>query len=478
MAASIAPTVMPVPMNIDLGLSAHAGPDGVLLRWRSRTPLGGRVFYRVARDKGDGLSCQSSSGARECTIVLTYVAVSTSGSYVDHPLGHVDVQDRRGGQLAGQSSLRGRLPRQQPADRARAVSLERSSRGRTWLGLVAGGGGIVATIVAVAAARHATLADVSPVTPAGAWNAAWVICVVVALCCAVVGWILARAGALRLRAAIAVAVVIQVLPLAGPLLLSKDLYLYWAVSRIVTVHHANPYVASIDEFKTDPAFPYPSESWRPYPAAYGPVWEELATVPGSVAGTSAHRAELAYRVFAVLGILATIGLVARRTRSPAGVALLGWSPLVALHYAGGGHSDAWMMALLVLGVAAGGTAVSGSAWALAGGFKPVPVILLPLALAQRRLRMPGRWWIAIISTTALISVAATLRYGTVWLTEQARGIHRGVGYPTPLGAVHWLTQLGLAHSRAVLVAAAVFVVVYALLLREAWVHGRACLALR
>lgn len=343
--------------------------------------------------------------------------------------------------------------------------------------LAAGGGGIAATAVAVAAARHAELSDVSPVTPPGAWGTAWVVAVVVAVCVAVLGWILARAGALRLRLAIVVAVVIQVLPLAGPLLLSKDIYLYWAVSRIVTVHHANPYVASIDDYKTDPAFPYPSQSWRPYPAAYGPVWEELATVPGSAGGTSAHRAELAYRVFAVLGILATIGLVARRTRSPAGVALVGWSPLVALHYAGGGHSDAWMMALLVLGVAAGTTATSGAAWALSGGFKPVPVILLPLALAERRLHLPRGWWIAIVGTTAAISIAATLHYGTVWLTEQARGIHRGVGYPTPLGGVHWLTQLGLAHSRAVLVAAAAFAVVYALLLREAWVHGRARLAL-
>jgi len=66
------------------------------------------------------------------------------------------------------------------------------------------------------------------------------------------------------------------------------------------------------------------------------------------AGTSAHRAELGYRVLALLGVLAAALIVARRTRNAAAVALLGWSPLVALHFAGGGHSDAWMIALLVI----------------------------------------------------------------------------------------------------------------------------------
>jgi hypothetical protein len=282
---------------------------------------------------------------------------------------------------------------------------------------------------------------------------------------------------LRLRAALVVAVLIQTVPLVGPLLLSKDAYLYWAVGRIVTVHHANPYVKTVSDFPQDPSYPYPSEAWRSYPGAYGPAGETYVTIPAVVAGTSAHRAELAYRMFAVLGILVTLALVAWRTRSAAAIALLGWSPLVAFHYGGGGHSDAWMSAFLVLAVATRPTATSGAAWAVAGAFKPVPVILLPLELARARLRFPLRWWTGLIATTLAIAVTATAVWGPHWFVDQARGIHRGAGYPTPLGAVHWLTQLGLSHGWAVLGASAVFAAIYLMLLRHAWIGGRARLSL-
>jgi hypothetical protein len=43
--------------------------------------------------------------------------------------------------------------------------------------------------------------------------------------------------------------------------------------------------------------------------------------------------------------------------------------------------------------------------------------------------------------------------------------------------VHWLTQLGLTHRNAVLGAAAVFLLVYVALLRDAWRSGRAHLSL-
>src|SRR5581483_2187540 len=104
--------------------------------------------------------------------------------------------------------------------------------------------------------------------------------------------------------------------------------------------------------------------------------EAYVAIPALAAGTSHTRAELLYRIVATLGILALIALIARRTRRAAAVALLGWCPLIALHYAGGGHTDAWMMAFLVFGVATAGTARSGVAWSIAGSFKPVPIVLL------------------------------------------------------------------------------------------------------
>lgn len=339
--------------------------------------------------------------------------------------------------------------------------------------VAAGLGTVAAVAMATVAARHAKPAEVSPVTPNGHWNAVWIWSIVAALVLSVGGWVIARRSDVRLGAALAVAIAVQAIPLGAPLLLSKDTYAYWAEARIVTVHHANPYVATPADYPNDPAFPTTSESWRPYPAPYGPVWETLATLPALAARASAHDAELGYRILAVLGVLAAVAVVAVRTRSAAAVALLGWSPLLALHYAGGGHSDAWMIALLVFAVATIGSVRSGAVWALSSAFKPIPVILLPLELTAHRLRMKRRWWIGLAVTGTVVAAAATAAFGLHWFTGATQGVHQG----SPLGGVHWLTELGVRHRYAVAVGALAFAGVYLALLREAWLRGRARLSL-
>lgn len=340
--------------------------------------------------------------------------------------------------------------------------------------LVVAAGLILALTAAVLAARHASPSAVSPVSPTPEpWHALWTWGVVAAFVLYAAGAWLARDGTLSLRVAMIVAVVVQVLPLAAPLLLSKDVYLYWSDARIAIVHHANPYRATADAFPADPAHGYVSEIWLTETTAYGPVWEAVGAVPAAAAGSSANHAQLAYRALALLGVLAAVVLIARRTRNAAAVALLGWSPLIALHYAGGGHNDAWMTALLVLAVAAPSAARGGAAWPLAAGFKAVPAILLPLELAARRLQAPRRWWLALVGTTLVIVVGATAVFGPHWITSSLAGAHQ----TSPLGGVHWLTELGLRHRYAVVLGGLAFAGVYLALLRSAWRSGRARLSL-
>ncbi|MGZ4335167.1 MAG: hypothetical protein ACXVRJ_12990 [Gaiellaceae bacterium] len=333
---------------------------------------------------------------------------------------------------------------------------------------------VVALAAALLGARHASPSEVSPVSPAHEpWHAMWTWGVVAAFVLYVAGTWLARGGAYSLRTAVAVAVVVQVIGLGAPLLLSKDVYLYWSEARIAIVHHANPYTTTPSAYPDDPAHAYVSEIWLTEKAAYGPAWEALGTIPALAAGSSARRAELGYRVLAVLGVLVTLLVVARRTRNPAAVALVGWSPLVALHFAGGGHNDAWMTALLVFAVAAPAAAAGGAAWSVAAAVKPVPAILLPLHLAARRFRAPRRWWIGLVAAAIVVAVASTAAFGTHWIVAAAAGAHQS----SPLGGVHWLTQAGLRHRYAVVLAGLVFIAVYALLFRSAWRTGRARLSL-
>ena len=329
------------------------------------------------------------------------------------------------------------------------------------------------TALAVVAARFAAPSEVSPVVPRGEWNDIWVASLVASFVLYGAGAYLAWSGALRLRIAVIVAVIVQAVPLGAPLLLSKDAYLYWGEARVFAVHHANPYVATPSRYPNDPATPWVSESWRSEPTPYGPAWALAAAAPAAT--SSRLVAELAYRAIALVALLGCLLVIARRTRSPAAVAFLGWSPLLALHYAGGGHSDALMMLATVGAIALGTSSLAGGAlWPVASAFKPFPPVLVPLELARRRLAVEPRWWAGIAGGTVAVAAIATGFFGTHWIHAATTGAHQS----SPLGGVHWLTQAGLTHREAIAVAAFVFLAVYLVLLRSAWrtARGRFSLA--
>lgn len=323
------------------------------------------------------------------------------------------------------------------------------------------------TVLAVVAARYAAPSEVSPVVPRGGWNDIWVASLVASFVLYGAGAYLAWSGAMRLRVAVIVAVIVQAVPLGAPLLLSSDVYLYWSEARVFAVHHANPYVATPAQYPSDPATPWVSGSWRAEPTPYGPAWTLAAAGP---AATSSHlAAELAYRVIALVALLGCLLVIARRTRSAAAVAFLGWSPLLALHYAGGGHSDALMMLVTVGAIALGTSSVAGGAlWPVASAFKPFPPVLVPLELARRRLDVGSRWWAALVGSTIAVLAISTGLFGTHWIRTATTGAHQA----STMGGVHWLTQAGLTHRVAVVIAALVFVAVYIGLLRNAWRTGR------
>ena len=339
---------------------------------------------------------------------------------------------------------------------------------RAYGGWAAGAGCFLAVALAVEATRHATHVTSTPIVPHGAWKPVWVASVLAALALGGIGVLLARRRLLGLRAAIIVAVAVQAVPLFGPLILSQDAFLYWAEARVVTVHHANPYTVTPSTYPNDPATRAASVEWRTQTEPYGPAWAAVGTLPALVAGRSADLAQLLYRALATAGILAILGLLAFRTRSATAVALVGWSPLVALHFAGGGHSDAFLMAFFVAAVAFGSRAAGGASWPTAAMFKAFPVVLLPLDLARTRAQRPRRFWIGLVATTVLLTIAAVAAFGTHWISTSVIAAHGSSG----MGGVHFLTEAGLRHRYAVVVAALVFVAVYLVLLREAWRKGR------
>ena len=187
-----------------------------------------------------------------------------------------------------------------------------------------------------------------------------------------------------------------------------------------------------------------------------------------------------YRVLGATAMIVLVLLAARLSPRPAfAAAFVGWNPLLAVHFAGGGHNDAWMMAF-VLGAlalaAAGRPFLAGLAWAAAIVIKWVPLLFLPLRLLEARTtgrRLDHR---GLALGFVVIVAIATWRYGLSWLGAAgplaSNLAEDRAWYAIPVR----IASPGLPEGLVVGVFAAAFVVAYAWLLREAW-RGRARLAL-
>ena len=140
-------------------------------------------------------------------------------------------------------------------------------------------------------------------------------------------------GGLRVAIVAALAVAIQLAPLASPLLISSDAWTYWDYGRIAFVHDANPYVDEPREFPNDPAYPHIGGAWHGAISVYGPLFTFASEPAAAAAGSSKDAAAWTYKALAALFMLATTaccGILARRRAFA--VAFAGWNPLLALHF--------------------------------------------------------------------------------------------------------------------------------------------------
>ena len=140
--------------------------------------------------------------------------------------------------------------------------------------------------------------------------------------------VLVRRGA-RFTHVFVLACAIQLVPLAGPMFLSSDAWTYWAYARVHDPYRDTPSDARL-------AARYAGTAYLHETSAYGPAFSLVSRPVGLTASPSI--ASRLFRTGAALCVLATTWLVARRRAFAA--ALVGWNPLVAMQFAGGGHNDA------------------------------------------------------------------------------------------------------------------------------------------
>ena len=240
--------------------------------------------------------------------------------------------------------------------------------------------------------------------------------------------VLLRRSPASLALVCAGAAAIQLVLLVGPLLLSNDVYTYYAYGRIAEDHGQNPYVAPPARFPHDAALASVSPAWRDTTSVYGPAFTAASEGVAEIAGGSAGTAASLYRGLAAAGMLALVVLSAGLSPRPSfAAAAVGWNPLFAIHFAGGGHNDVWMMVPALGAVVLASRSrprSAGACWALAGSFKWIALALLPFQLLASR-PVVRRDIAAGFTAAAAVAVATSvLLYGTAWLEALLPFAHR------------------------------------------------------
>jgi hypothetical protein len=337
-------------------------------------------------------------------------------------------------------------------------------------------------LVLVAACVATAYPSASPLAPdhrasTNGWAWAYVAIASAAFVAYVAGLLFVRRGALRLRTVVAVAVTVQVVPLAGPLLLSTDAYTYWDYGRLAAVHGANPYVDEPGRFPADPAYRRMGSDWHGTTSVYGPGFTLASEGHALVARESPAAAAWLYRGVAAAAMIVLVGCAALLGGAFA-AAFVGWNPLLAFHFAGGGHNDVWMMALVLVALAAAASKrreLAGVAWACAIAVKWVAVVFLPLRALEARHTGREVRHLGFALAAVVLGALATWRYGSAWLGPLgplAGHLERQSGYSVP----NRIADLGISETAAAWLFAALFALAYLWLLREAR-RGRARLGL-
>jgi len=263
---------------------------------------------------------------------------------------------------------------------------------------------------------------------------------------------LARARRAPFALVFVLASAIQLSTLAAPLVASTDAWTYWSYARLHDPYRDTPSQDAVSA-------PHAGAAYLHSTSAYGPAF---ALVSEPVAVTrSANAAAWAFKVAAALAVLAATWLVARRRSFAA--ALVGWNPVVAVHFGGGGHNDALMVALVAVALALGARGrvqAAGVAWSLAVLVKWVPLLLLPLRALEAREQGRRVGHIGFAAATIVTLALATALWRLHWLhalVPLSRDARRATSYALPsrthlspwlFAAAYALAYLGLLRTAA------------------------------
>jgi len=318
--------------------------------------------------------------------------------------------------------------------------------------------------------------DAGRAADGGAWVTVFFACLVGAFAAYVLALRLLGGAVRRLSAVGAVAVAVQLLPLGAPLLLSTDAWAYWQYGAIAS-EQGNPYRETPNEHSGNPAYEHAGFDWRDTTSVYGPVFTLLSEGVAELSQTSEQAAAWTFKALAALSMLALTALAALLSRERAfAAAFVGWNPLLAIHFAGGGHNDALMLTLVLGAMALAGRGHrtgAAVAWTISIFVKWIPIVFFALRAVEARAAKRAVSHVGFGMAVAAAASLATWRYGLDWLGAVGP-LARNAEGQTRFALPQRLEQLGLPHAFTLALAVAALAAGLLWLAREA-LRGRVLL---
>src|SRR5437868_3896398 len=207
--------------------------------------------------------------------------------------------------------------------------------------------------------------------------------------------------------------VLLALAVIRPPMQSHDVWSYVMYGRIVTHHHANPYVQPPKQFSSDPFLQRVDPLWRGTKSVYGPAFTGWGAVVSFVGGSHPPLLRFGFQILALAAVLAAAFILDRRTRGdPRTLALLLLNPLVVFSLVNDAHADALVGLAVLVGVLLlerRKPALAGAA--LGAGMLVKLIAVLPAGAIGLWLLARRRRWPAIPAYVAAFLLVVGVGYG-------------------------------------------------------------------
>lgn len=131
-----------------------------------------------------------------------------------------------------------------------------------------------------------------------------------------------------------------------PAILSYDIFNYMATSKVLFIHHENPYIVMPVEFIGDPLLAFIHAANKV--ALYGPFWILLTGVPYSIGFGNFVATLFSFKLFIIIFYFFTIFFVWKISKNVISIILFSLNPLVVIETLISGHNDIVMIFLAFL----------------------------------------------------------------------------------------------------------------------------------